>query len=357
MPVFLQRLKGYHNQTVKRQMAENFNKVLIVGAVLFFLVAGGYVNLPGFSVTPPTTTSGTIQTVTTASGAKVCRLEDVTFTPSAVRMAQAGTALPDGHRLFIKGDSGWVDKGIIANLGSTTVSTGQSYRLLSAENSSTYYTVPVGYETYGGVKDVDCQDPYALQTLVPIMTNNGNVGAPTTVFKNSAGTAATAQAIGTGGRETVSLKLTAPADSCMSNPYSKKNLAIACRYNRTEYLEPKFHDATRVGNPSFVTVRYTDDSIVTWDLGTVVCDTSHLTNPENNADIAALKALPREKEWLVDIEARSSSVNPTNSMNCSIIDADFDLNANTLELIDDYEDESGNNLGIQNETTVNLTLT
>jgi len=320
-------------------MANDIWKVLAVIAVVVLVFDLGGVRTSIFAIkTPEPTVTGSVQ----ALSGGVCGLEDISFTPSAVRMGRLGTAMPDGHRLFVVGgDGSIVDNGVIANLGSTTLSVGQKYKLLMAENSSTYYTKPVGYAAYGGEKDVDCQDPYRIQGVTAINGYSGGVSAPTITFKNSAGTASTAQAIGAGETQTVSLKIRAGADSCLTNPDSNRNLAISCRYNKTDYLRVEFREGKKISTPSWVTLPYADFQAETYELPDKLCDGL---------------GLPSEKEYLIDVEAKTSTTNPTSHANCTLVDADFDVNAQTLDLIDGYEDEDGNNIGATNETTINVTM-
>lgn len=326
-------------------MADNKNIIMVVGAVLvaLFLVGSGSVSNPFAQTLSPAT--GTSQP---AAATGVCYKEDISLVPNALRAGRLGTAVGDGHRVFVlqagadrSKQGNWADKGVIANLGSLTVSTGQSVRILFGENSSTYYSVPYGYEDYDQVRDVDCSDPFTVQQELAAMAGTGGITIPTVTFFNAAGTAATSQAIGAGGRETVSFKITAPADSCISNPNTKTNPGVAIRYNTTEVLAPKVQGAKAVGNPAFVGTLQTGFRIVTYELPDKICD---------------LPGFSREKTYLVDIEAASSTANPTDHMNVSLVDADFDLDQDSLVLIDGYIDESQNNLGLTNETTFNLTI-
>lgn len=321
-------------------MADN-KWFLIVGvlAVALYLTGSGAVANPFAQTLAPAT--GTTQSGAIPAG-QACFKEDISLIPNAVRAGLLGTAVGDGHRVFVMQDGGkYVDKGVIANLGSLTTSVGQKVRILFGENSTTYYSVPYGWEDYDQARDVDCSDPFSVQQELAAMAGSGGVAVPTITFFNAAGTAATVQAIAAGGKETVSFKITAPADSCISNPNTKTNPAVAMRYNSTEMLAPKVQGAKSVGNPNFVGTLQTGFRIVTWELPDKICD---------------LPGMSREKTYLVDLEAASSTANPTDQVNTSLVDADFDLNQDTLELIDGFQDESQNNLGVTNETTFNLTI-
>ena len=275
-------------------------------------------------------------TPTTNGGIDLCKLVESEVSFTGQTMFNIGTARPQQHVRVIRenGDGTIKDKGLILmDSGTTDTKPKASYTLYFGENSSAYYTHPLDYTA-------PCEDATDDKTGIlctidttPSITVFDEFGRPMTVVGTND------QTIGTGESVDVSVQVKVSADQCFGNPYAPKKNAICFGYNSTAYESVSVIGGTALATPFAVAANS-------------VSDVGGLSQVYKCFELDLLKDVERAT-LNVNIKA-ASSINPggvNNNISVTVNDIAFDLDADTLDEIWDFQDEDDNELGITTITT------
>ncbi len=262
----------------------------------------------------PITTGGT-------AGVDLCAVVDGDASFTGQNMYLAGTALTGEYvRVLKQNGEGVKDLGQISlNSGTIGLAPKGQYKLLYGENSSDFYTAIESYTA-------PCQDATddKVGKLCTIDTT------PTITVKDENGqvqsASANSQTIGTSESVEVEIKLKVSADECYGNPSAAGKNAICFNYNSTIFQSVKANTASS-GTP------YSISSDKGAGLAQNCYEADKLADTASQLITVTLKA--------------NSGQTPTSAHNItvSLEDVGFDLDADSLEEIYGFEDESNTNLG------------
>lgn len=161
---------------------------------------------------------------------------------------------------------------------------------------------------------------------IPLYAN----GTLSSTFKNSAGTASTAQAIGAGGEETVSVQFQVGNDKVFSNPLATENPIICFDYNTTAISRIEVVGGSKTAMPQQAVGTYEE------------CWTSTFHSLADNAK--------KEEQFLVVAKANSD---PTTDATAVVYDQDLYIassGASVGQRLFGVEDNLGTDIGGVNPT-------
>lgn len=208
---------------------------------------------------------------------------------------------------------------------SITADKGDVLTLYASENSTTYYTNKKEY-TVGDALTQNLQlDVCAIDTAV------------SKYWTNEQGTASTNVTVGSGSTRAFKVHVEASAYKCIGNPQIEKSLGLVNKYNTTTWSTVDVSNAEECsGSYSGVVANAAGFSPICYQLDSL----------ENT-----------EAVDLTYTVTAINGVNPATSTSdivITIIDKDYDFNAQTDAVISGFQDESSNNLG--DSTTQSLTI-
>ena len=300
-------------------MAIKSETLLIVGVIIFAVVFLGK--------TPA-------ETPTTNGGINLCALVESEIAFTGQTMFSAGTARPQSHVRVIRnnGDGTIKDKGLILmDSGTTDTKPKATYKLYFGENHTDYYTHVMSYTA--PCEDATDDKVGVLCTIdtTPTITVFDEFGRPITTGSNT-------QEIGTAESVDVSIQVKVSADECFGNPYAPKKNAICFGYNSTAYESVSVIGGTAVSTPFAVTTNS-------------VSDVGGLSQVYKCFELDLLKDTQRAT-LDVNIQAATGQdpAGTNNNISVTINDMAFDLDADTLDEIWDFQDENDNELGISTIT-------
>lgn len=306
---------------------------IILPASIQMNIQNGIANLLGAEVTEPG--PGTVIDGSTCVDPTV----KVTMTLNA-EDAFAPSTTPGGNaRVWLNGD----DQGLVANGNSLTVSPGDSYVILWAENSTTYYG-----KTTSGV--VPCAGTLRLKeklyqwetsqpstTLFNVWNDQGQVG---TAAEAAAGTYYNIT-LGAGDVETVNFEMKGIYKKALGNPDLSGENIVGCKYNTTAYddivLTFDGFDNKEVSCPQLITPA----ASTTW-----TC-------------FAAPSVVSNEKKvgkLLIDVDDTVAPSSDSEDIKCYFYDADYDIHSITNAIISGVEDDVDTGLGHTGNADWNFTF-
>jgi hypothetical protein len=256
--------------------------------------------------------------------------------------AFAPATRPGGdNRVWLNG----ADQGLVANGNSITVSPGDAYIILWAENSTSYYgkvtkgTVPCSGTLRLKEKLYAWVDSRASDTLFNVYNEQGQVG-------DSKGTAAGTYyniTLGAGDLETVNFEAKGVYKKAMGNPELSGASVIACRYNTSAY-----DDLLLSVSKSGFTNKEVD------------CPTGFAAVASfSQVCFASPSIVSNEKvsgTMTIDVDDTYAPSSDTEDIFCVLYDGDYDIHSITNEIISGAEDDLDNNLGHTGSADWNFTF-
>lgn len=246
-----------------------------------------------------------------------CPIEDTTVTFNQVNAYAKATAAADGSaRVFQNG----VDAGYVADGSTKSFSPGDKLTVIYAENSSAtgYYsdieevTVPCSgtLQLQGELADLDVTPTFTFWTEAgEVMSSSVSENADTDSAYN------------------FPVRIRATSKYSFSNPGISANPLLCIDYNNTLLTKAELLDATSVPVPK---------QLITGN--TTVCfEIEPIPNDPTNMD---------DGEWNGEIYVETATGFDKGNTSVCVIDADVDLDADTLEIILAVEDEDNNDLGM-----------
>lgn len=297
-------------------MAKENNLVMwaILG-ILAFAVFNGQ--------TPATTT-------TTGGSIDLCKVVDPSASFTAKRMFLEGTSVTTEYVRVIKDGGDNKDLGQVSlNSGTLGTAPSEKYVLYYSENSSntTYYGVIEDY-TAPCKEAVDnkiatlCQID-ATPTLT-VFDEYGNI---------QSGGVTNCQDVSTSDSKDFTVRVRVSADECYGNPDVSKDNAICFWYSTTSIQSVTIAGKTAISAPYVISN----------------------AKPAGNGTVCYPLDKLKDNTY-VDVPVTIKAVTGQNpgSQNLTVLvkDVDFDLNADDLSLIEGFEDESNNVLGLSADSEI-----
>jgi hypothetical protein len=303
--------------------------ILVVGLILFAVVpsfrdavTGVFGGLGGSNaaVAQPTQTNQ-------YSGlpANVCLTSDkVTVTLNSNNKYSANSEITNGsHRVMVSsGGNGFADKGYYAEAGSFDVAPGDRVKVIFGLNSTSSYPVIVE-------KVAPCAGTLEMTAGLATYDNSPTI---TTWTEDGAVQSATAnaQAMSADSQYDNEIKVKVASKYSLGDPDHKGKGNIMClQYNRTEYDSVKLDGADSAATPNEISaVSGKTTNCYYFDV---------LANDPNDSN---------DGEYVGSIISDTTSTQPTTGSNITITlhDTCVDLDADTLGVIFDVEDEDNNEL-------------
>lgn len=298
--------------------------ILVVGIVVYGFTSG-YFKLPEKpAAVAPTPEAPTVpEKPEVPEKPTACLgIEDTTVTLYAHNKYTAGTSLSnEWHRVFILGSDGnWVDLGLKKDGDSFTVSPGDVLRVIFAENSTSYYSREV-------IKTVPCKGTYNLEVgLAPYDSS------PTVTIwleDGSVMSSSNQQAMGADSTYTLPMKYKASAKKAAGSPYHPGKGNILCiQANQTVFQD-------------FIVMINGEEA----EAAKVPRALSAAAGKEEWCYYIPVVENTGEATWDLVVETASTEPADADDPSYYIYDVDIDLDADTLETINDVEDEDFNDLG------------
>jgi len=250
------------------------------------------------------------------------------------RMFKQGTALTAEWVRILQKNGDGIEDLQYTSLDSGTQSTEphQDYLLYYGENSSTYYTAK---ETYNApAQDATDNKKAKLCTIdtSPTLTSFDEFGRPQAPGTN-------VQSLSVDDQKNLKVRVKVSADECYGNPNAPGDNAICFRYNSSKYDKVETTTGTQ-------------------DIPYIVAN----KNASAGYSLSCYK-LPKmidteEVDLTLNIEVASTytaaSGDNTSSISFCVDDIGFDLNADDLTEIWDFQDEDNNELGVTTLTACGM---
>lgn len=302
-------------------------------------IQNGVSGLLGQSTTPPPVAGGA--TVTPAATGCVDPTVKTTMTLDA-EDAYAPATRPGGdNRVWLNG----ADQGLVANSNSITVSPGDAYVILWAENSTSYYgkvtkgTVPCSGTLRLKEKLYAWVDSKASDTLFNVYNEQGQVGDA----KEAASGTYYNITLGAGDLETVNFEVKGVYKKAMGNPELAGESMIACKYNQTAY-DDVLMSLSKVG--------FTNKEVDCPNLATAAASYTW-------ACFAAPSVVSNEKisgSLTIDVDDTYAPSSDSEDIKCFMYDTDYDIHSITNAIISGVEDDLDTGLGHTGNSDWNFTF-
>lgn len=316
--------------------------VLTIVLIAVGLQYMGIVNLASITGGDEGSDSGkqVVQVEVKQSEGTCTNVEKTTLSVKNYNKYTQGTALTDGNsywRLFSTDGSNRGDQGVFADGATKSVSPGNKLIIYAGENSSTRFVQKI--DSFLGAdgkptSTVPCKGTLDIEaSLAPVGT------APTFVYENANGQVNTGQDLGASNNYNFKIKLTAPADLAVGNPY----LADECKTDKDACNRICFqHNTTVIDAVKLTDMKVAGESFATQGISASRGIANNLTGAGFTFSCWTFPSFEDGSELTATATIDTASVAPAdnNAVNTSLAYVDYGLHTETKQEIIGVEDDT-----------------
>lgn len=245
------------------------------------------------------------------------------------KFASASDITNGSHRVFVDG----LDKGFVSEGGTLTVAPKQKYKVVLGQNSTSHY--PVVKEG-----EVPCSGTLNVGGGLAAMDNSLTF----TVWNENGQVLSTTQTQDVNSNDVLTLpfKIAVTSKQSFGDPDHPGIGNVLCTvYNKTAYDSVKVDGASKAPAPTAVSTGSVNETACYY-VPVVQNDPAVADGTKVSDKVVDGRY---DGNFILDASSTFTSANPGHNVTFTVSDSSVDLDADTLALIFDIEDETNNNLG------------